>query len=84
MPYIHNPNFLTQTSLQTTSMMRFQKDVHVRIQQRRMERFQPLDRSWSHKCDMHDSWSKHTNLFFKQLYCSAICGVTKMGNRKQQ
>jgi hypothetical protein len=49
-----------------------------------MQRFQPWDRSWSHRSDMHDSWSKHTNSFFKHLYCCGICGVTKMGNRKQQ
>ena len=33
---------------------------------------------------MHDSWTKHTTSFFKHLYCCGICGVTKMGNRKQQ
>ena len=33
---------------------------------------------------MHDSWSKHANLFLKHLYCCVICGVTKMENRKQQ
>jgi hypothetical protein len=49
-----------------------------------MQRLQPWDRSWSHRSDMHDSWSKHTNSFFKHLHCCGICGVTKMGNRKQQ
>ena len=37
----NNPNLLTQTSLQTTNMIRFKKFVHVRIRQRHMEQFQP-------------------------------------------
>ena len=49
-----------------------------------MQRFQPWDRLWFHRSDMHDSRSKHTNSFFKHLYCCGICGVTKMRNRKQQ
>ena len=65
-------------------MMRFKKEVHERIRIRRTQRFQSWDRLWSHKSDMHDSWSKHTNVFFKHLYCCGICDVTKMENCKQQ
>ena len=39
---------------------------------------------WSHRSNMHDSWSIHTNSFLKDLHCCAICGVTKMGYRRQQ
>ena len=64
--------------------MRLKKEVHEWIRIRHMQQFQPWDRSWSHRSDMHDSWSKHATSFFKHLYGCEICGVTKMEKRKQQ
>ena len=63
----------------------FKKEVHDRIWKRRMQWFQTWVWAWSYSLsDVHASWWKYTNSFFKDLHCCAIFNVTKLGNCKQQ
>jgi hypothetical protein len=66
-----------------TIMRGFRKHVIEAIQRRRQSRFQPYNRGWHGLHELYTKWIKQTSRFIKELICCALCGMTRMHNKKQ-
>jgi hypothetical protein len=64
-------------------MRGFRKHVVEAVQRRHQSCFQPYDRAWHGRHELYTKWIKQTSRLIKELVCCALCGVTKMHNKKQ-
>jgi hypothetical protein len=75
--------FKTKLLQTNTTIMRGLRRNVIRVVQRRCQScFQPYDQAWHGRHKLYTKWTKQTFTFIKELICCALCGVTKMNNKK--